>query len=461
MEKNGNILVVDDDQDILIAARLLLKRNFARVETTNRPDQIRRILEEQEFDAVLLDMNFSLGENSGTEGLFWLEQILAIKPQMVVIVITAHGGIDLAVEAMKKGATDFITKPWQNEKLISTLRTAVRLAQYGRETQTLKKRNQEIQDNLSNQDRMIGESDAIKGVMDMIHQAAPTDANIMILGENGTGKELIARQIHHQSLRKNNGIISVDLGAISENLFESELFGHKKGAFTDAREDRIGLMQAAAGGTFFLDEIGNLPLALQTKLLTILERRQVTPVGSNKAVDIDIRLISATNISLKELSQNNIFRQDLRYRLNTVEIHVPPLRERQSDIPLLLDYFIRYYAKKYNQLVRPVSKTALKKLMTYSWPGNIRELRHSVERALILAKGKQFEAEDFSILTIPEKEPLSRVKQDSDLPLTLEQMEKNALEGAIKRHQGNISQTAKELGITRASLYRRMEKHDL
>ncbi len=461
MGKTGNILVVDDDQDILIAARLLLKRHFSSVSTTNRPDQVKEILNDRDIDAVLLDMNFALGEDTGTEGLHWLNEILSEKPDMIIIVITAHGGVELAVEAMKRGATDFITKPWENEKLVSTLRTAVRLARYGRETEKLKNRSREIQHSLNHQDRMIGDSDAIKQVMDIILQAAPTDANIMILGENGTGKELIAREIHRQSLRKDNGIITVDLGAISENLFESELFGHKKGAFTDAREDRTGLMQAAEGGTLFLDEIGNLPMALQTKLLTALERRQVTPVGSNKSVEIDIRLISATNISPEALGQDNIFRQDLRYRLNTVEIHVPPLRDRRSDIPLLLDHFVRHYAKKYNQLVRPISKNAHKMLADYHWPGNIRELRHGVERAIILGKADQLEATDFPIRTDSNDAIFSPSEAIGDEKITLEELEKNALENALRRHQGNISRAAKELGITRASLYRRMEKHEL
>lgn len=461
MNKEGNILVIDDDQDILIAARLLLKRHFSSVKTTNHPEQINSILKKCEIDAVLLDMNFALGENSGSEGLQYLKEILSLEPNMVVIVITAHGGVELAVEAMKQGATDFITKPWENEKLVSTLRTAVRLAHYGRETEHLISKNREIQHSLNKQDRMIGESPAIHQINELILKAAPTDANIMILGENGTGKELIAREIHRHSLRKDNGIIPVDLGSISENLFESELFGHKKGAFTDARENRIGLIQAAEGGTLFLDEIGNLPLALQTKLLTVLERRQVTPVGSNKPVQINIRLISATNIHLEDLSRNNIFRQDLRYRLNTVEIHVPPLRERPSDIPLLLDYFIRYYAHKYNQIVRPISIEAQKILTAYSWPGNIRELRHTVERALILAKGEQLEAQDFPVQPQNDMQQTILSTQDHDQPLTLEKLEKNALEKSIERHKGNISHTAKELGITRASLYRRMEKHDL
>ncbi|PCI33989.1 MAG: sigma-54-dependent Fis family transcriptional regulator [Alphaproteobacteria bacterium] len=461
MAKTGNILIVDDDQDILIAARLLLKRHFASVSTTNRPDQIRKILRNQEVDAVLLDMNFTLGADSGTEGLHWLGDILAVKPDMIVIVITAHGGVELAVEAMKKGATDFITKPWENAKLVSTLRTAVRLAHYDEESKKLKSRNREMQHSLDSADRMIGDSQAIAQVMEIIGQAAPTEANIMILGENGTGKELIAREIHRQSLRRDAALITVDLGSISENLFESELFGHKKGAFTDAREDRIGLMQAAEGGTLFLDEIGNLPLALQTKLLTALERRQVTPVGSNKPVAINIRLISATNVSPEELSKDNIFRQDLRYRLNTVEIQVPPLRDRRSDIPQLVDYFVRHYARKYNQSIRLLSQEAHKILRDYHWPGNIRELRHGVERAIILAQGEQLEATDFPIRMEQDGGEASFTSPVGKDQITLEELEKIALETALKRHRGNISRAAKDLGITRASLYRRMEKHEL
>ncbi len=460
-DNTGTILVVDDDEDILIAARLLLKRHFANVTTAHRPDQILRILEKNTFDAVLLDMNFSLGENTGDEGLSWLKQIIDHDPTIIVIVITAHGGVALAVEAMKIGATDFITKPWQNEKLVSTLKTAVSLNKSRREARTLRHKTRELEQSLRPDEMIIGESGPMQDVMSLIHRAGPTDANVMILGENGVGKELIARELHRQSRRADAIFMAVDLGAINESLFESELFGHKKGAFTDAREDRIGRMQAAEGGTLFLDEIGNLPLTLQTKLLTALERRQVTPVGANKPVDINIRLISATNMAPERLAEDSLFRQDLRFRLNTVEIMVPPLRNRTADIPLLMDHFIRHYSRKYQQTPRPMSPAALEALTCYSWPGNIRELRHGAERAVILAQGEMFEPWDFPLRV---GTPAPVANEEVSLPLNtlnLDMVERTALEQAIKKHKGNISHAARELGITRASLYRRMEKHGL
>ena len=459
-EKEGRILVVDDDQDVLTAARLLLKRSFAVIATANRPDAIPDMLSQNSFDAVLLDMNFSLGDNRGEEGLRWIDEILSLDPHLVVIVITAHGGIELAVEAMKRGATDFIMKPWQNEKLVSTLKTAVSLSRSRSEADAYRGRAKELEKSIHADEVMIGESPAMQQLRDMIHRAAPTDANIMILGENGSGKELVAREIHRHSLRSGNVFLSVDLGAISDNLFESELFGHKKGAFTDAREDRIGRMQAANGGTLFLDEIGNLSLALQTKLLTVLERRQVTPVGSNRPVDIDVRLISATNMPPSELAQESKFRPDLRYRLNTVEINVPPLRNRTEDIPLLVDHFVRIYSQKYGKGKRRLDRATLDALCAYDWPGNVRELRHAIERAVILAPEEEFRPGDFA-LSATAPAPGQSVQEELPTNLNLEEVEKATLERALRLHKGNISHAAKELGITRASLYRRMEKHGL
>lgn len=463
-EKN-RILIVDDDEDILVAGKLLLKRHFDFVATANKPEHIPQLLAETTFDAILLDMNFGAGERSGREGLQWLTRILEIDPDAVVILITAHSAIETAVDAMKLGATDFVSKPWQNEKLVATLGAAVKLRRSRSEAAHLKDQNRELARHISRtSDMILGQSKAMEAVFQVIARAAPTEANVLILGENGTGKELVAREIHRQSARAGGIFMSVDLGAVAETLFESEMFGHKKGAFTDARQDRIGRFQAAQGGTLFLDEIGNIPLHLQAKLLTVLEQREVVPVGANAPQSIDVRVISATNVAPGELAEESVFRQDLLYRLNTVEVRLPPLRERDGDIPLLADHFMRLYARKYGRTIRKISGPALAAISDYSWPGNVRALRHAVERAVILSDGDTLEVSDFSLPGEVVGRPgrATEGQEPSDTyQSTLEELEKTAIDDALRRHTGNVSRAAKDLGITRTSLYRRMEKHGL
>jgi len=455
--EHGHILVVDDDEDILTASRLLLSRQFAKVVVCNEPEQIPDLLAANRFDAVLLDMNFGPGESSGKQGLEWLERILAIDSELVVVMITAHGSVDTVVEAMKRGATDFVTKPWQNEKVVATLSAAVELHQRRVEADTLKQTNQTLVEATSRSDSpIIGTSKEMQEVLSLVSRAAPTDANVMILGENGTGKELIAREIHRQSNRADKVFISIDLGAVSESLFESELFGHKKGAFTGAIADRVGRFQAADGGTLFLDEIGNLALHLQTKLLSVLEQRIVTPVGSTIGQEFDVRIVCATNVPRSELANENRFRQDLLFRLNTVEITLPPLRDRRQDISPIADHYSSLYAKKYGKPVKSFSVLARQALNQYAWPGNIRALRHSVERAVILSTNDEFEPADLQLNSVSDASTKSGVPH-----LNLEQLEKATVVEALRKHAFNISKASKELGLTRASLYRRMEKHDL
>ena len=470
--KTGKLLIVDDDQDILMAGKLLLKREVASITTCADPAHIPTLMAENEFDVILLDMNFGPGESDGKQGLMWLEKILTIDPQAVVILITAHGGVNIAVDAMKLGATDFIAKPWQNEKLLATVSTAIKLRQSRSEVDTLKHTNKVLAEASGQSDSSLiwGQSVAMKHVMNVLERAAPTDANVLVLGENGTGKELIARAIHQQSQRADQVFMSVDLGTISESLFESELFGHKKGAFTGANDDRVGRLQAAEGGTLFLDEVGNLPLHLQSRLLTALEQRVVTPVGSNKTVPIDVRIVAATNLGKAKLSNPEHFRQDLLFRLNTVELHLPPLRERPEDIPTLVEHYIALYCRKYGKAVKSVSADALDALRNYSWPGNVRALRHAVERAIILSDNSVLETLDFQldphnaaavVSSSEEKQISSAPLTQPDADLNLEHLEKQAISQALKQHGYNISHAAKTLGLTRAALYRRMEKHGL
>ena len=466
----AKVLIVDDDNDILTAGKLLLKRHFSHLTTCSKPEKLPEIMSHSRFDAIMLDMNFGPGESSGKEGYRWLQTILRIEPQAVVVMITAHGGIEIAVEAIKLGATDFIAKPWQNEKVVATLTTAVLLGKTRNEATQLRHTNKLLADDTNNAHHqpLLAQSSSMQDVLSLIKRSAPTDANVLILGENGTGKELVARELHRQSLRSEQIFMSVDLGAISESLFESELFGHKKGAFTGANSDRIGRLEAASGGTLFLDEIGNLPLHLQAKLLTVLEQRQVIPLGSNKAIAFDVRIIAATNVSKKSLNEESRFRQDLLFRLNTVEILIPPLRERTADIAAITAHYISVYCKKYAKDKKHLSLDVLKVIEEYSWPGNVRALRHAVERAIILSESEQLNAEDFQL----EREnkykesPLNeqfRVteQEESDTEHNLDKIEKLAIEKALRTYRYNISHTAKALGLTRAALYRRMEKHEL
>jgi len=458
-KKQGHILVVDDDEDILTASRLLLRRQFTNVDVCNDPAQIPELLAANRFDAVLLDMNFGPGESSGVQGLEWLDRILGIDPDLVVVMITAHGGVDTVVEAMKRGATDFVAKPWQNEKVVATLSAAVELHQRRVEANTLKQTNQTLVEATTRRgDPIIGTSTEMNEVLSLVSRAAPTDANVMILGENGTGKELIARELHQQSSRSDKVFISIDLGAVSESLFESELFGHKKGAFTGAATDRLGRFQAADGGTLFLDEIGNLALHLQTKLLSVLEQRIVTPVGSDKGQEVDVRIVCATNVPRSDLADESRFRQDLLFRLNTVEITLPPLRDRRKDILPIAEHFADLYARKYGNSAKRFSELAREAIEAYSWPGNVRALRHAVERAVILSTNAELEPVDLQLDAVTTAEP---AVASGTQQLNLEHLEKSTIEEALQKHAFNISKASKELGLTRASLYRRMEKHDL
>ncbi|HYG18012.1 MAG TPA: sigma-54 dependent transcriptional regulator [Ohtaekwangia sp.] len=447
--------MIDDDEDVLLAAKMLLKKQAHHVIIEKNPKKIPFLLNNDSYDVILLDMNFSKDITSGKEGFYWLEQILSHDPNAVVIMITAFGDVEMAVRALKAGATDFILKPWQNEKLIATISTAIRLKQSYNEVDKLKKAKEMLEEQISKPfSEIIGTSQPIRDVFTLIDKVARTDANVLILGENGTGKELIARAIHQRSLRKDNSFVAVDMGAITESLFESELFGHKKGAFTDAREDRPGRFELANGGTLFLDEIGNLNMSLQSKLLSVLQSRQVTRVGSNQVVSVDIRLICATNMPLHKMVLEGTFRQDLLYRINTVEIRVPPLCERIEDIPLLANHYLHYYARKYHKHVTNLAAEAMDKLKRYAWPGNIRELQHAIERAVIMTDSPTLQESDFLLSRALSSAP-------SNNTLNLDEVEKAAIARALQMHNGNISKAADELGLTRASLYRRMEKYGL
>jgi two-component system response regulator HydG len=454
MEKvKARILVVDDDPDVLTAARVVLRQKFETVETENNPQKLGFLLNQNRYDVILLDMNYSSGKTSGSEGIHWLKEIFSIHPPQQVIAITAYGDIRLAVEAMKYGAVDFIVKPWENEKLEATVHACWKHDIAKKELNQLKSKHAHFSRVVNAPDsELIGRSPAIKEVLSSVKKVAQTDANILLLGENGTGKELIARLIHQQSLRKDHPFIKVDVGSLSSTLFESELFGHKKGAFTDAREDRIGRIELAHGGTLFLDEVGNLSLPLQMKLLSVLQSREVLPIGSNKSVSVDIRIICATNLSIHAAVDAGQFREDLLYRINTVEITLPPLRTRADDIPLLANYFLQEYAAKYRK-EKILPDEALKYLQKYSWPGNVRELRHAMERAVIMSEHTELTVRDFLFS--------SRKDTDKKEALSLEDMEKKAIVAAIQRYHGNMSHVAKELGVGRTTLYRKMEKYGI
>jgi DNA-binding NtrC family response regulator len=458
----GYILVIDDDPDVLTAANLLLKRRFSHVVTQTRPEHIPALLQDHGWDLILLDMNFAPGASDGQEGLHWLEQISRLQPGAAVILMTAYGAVETAVKAMKHGAADFILKPWHNERLLTTLNNSLRLRASEQELGQLQARSRELGGNNATPG-LIGTSPAMQSVYRYIERAGPTDANVLLQGENGTGKELVARALHQASRRAQEVFVSVDLGSVNENLFESELFGHKKGAFTGAVQDRCGRLQAAHGGTLFLDEVSNLPLGLQSKLLSVLEQRVVLPVGSNVPVPIDVRVISATNVALPELVREGRFREDLLYRLNTVQIALPPLRDRRSDIPLLLKHYLEHYCNKYKFAVKKVDDAMLEALMAYRWPGNVRELRHAVERAVIMSPGDKLELHELLPAgAAPQPDARGETTHGAELQtLDLDNLERQAIVTALKRHGGNVSQAARSLGITRTSLYRRMEKHGL
>ena len=452
----GKILVVDDDADVLITARMFLKQQFTVVQTESDPRQIPRYLNNDTFEIILLDMNFTRGESDGEEGMYWLNRILEINPKQVVILITAYGEVNLAVNAIKSGATDFVVKPWKNEKLLATISSALQLSKSKKELEQLQGAQQKFQEKM--QVEFVGNSPAMQRVFSLIEKVSATDANVLILGENGTGKELVARAVHAKSHRAHKTFMSVDLGAISESLFESELFGHVKGSFTDAKTDRAGSFEIASDGTIFLDEIGNLSMALQVKLLTVLQNRVVKRVGSHKPINVDVRLICATNMPLYQMVEDDAFRQDLLYRINTVEIRLPSLRERIEDIPLLVDHFLNIYSKKYKKDQIRLDQSTLAKLQKYHWPGNVRELQHAVERAVILSESNVLKSNDFFLGgNSVQKQSAS---SDSEVK-TLDEMEHQFIRESLERNHGNVTKTAKELGLTRTALYRRLNKYGL
>ncbi|MDP4208083.1 MAG: sigma-54 dependent transcriptional regulator [Bacteroidota bacterium] len=450
--KSGKILVVDDNKSALSALSMLLNFEFDTVVTLSNPNQIPAEIQKTDFDIVLLDMNFKAGINNGNEGLYWLGELKRLSPCAEVIMITAYGEVELAVKAIKQGATDFILKPWENEKLLATLNAALRLRRSGKEIENLKLREQSLKCELAPEaGKLIGSSPAMQQVFRTIDKVARTDANVLITGENGTGKELVASEIHLRSNRNSELMVTVDMGTVHETLFESELFGHKKGAFTDAREDRTGKFPLANHGTLFLDEIANLPLTSQAKLLVALQNRFVVPVGANQPVPIDIRLISATNANLDTLVEKQLFRQDLLYRINTIRIEVPPLRERGEDIELLAGFFLKQFAVKYKKTGLRLSSQAIRKLMKYSWPGNVRELQHTIEKAVILCERDILTPDDFN---------LRKVSETSLTPVSLEAMERQLIETSMDRHNGNLSAVAAELGITRQTLYNKISRYE-
>jgi len=453
---NGKILIVDDDPYILLSLTTLLEQYYDVIHTLNDPAGIQARLNENNYDVLLLDMNFKPGDTSGQEGIKWLKKVLQLVPQLNVIIITAYGDVKTAVKAMKHGAIDFIVKPWQNQKLLSTVSAAYKLSQSKKQVEQLQIQKTFLSSVIDNQySEMIGNSSTMSQVISDIDKVSGTDANVLIIGENGTGKELVAREIHRRSGRRNEVFISVDLGAISETLFESELFGHVKGAFTDATEDRVGRFEAASGGTLFLDEIGNLSLPLQSKLLSVIQNREIYRVGSSKVKEIDIRLICATNQSLSNMVEEGSFRQDLLYRINTVEMELPPLRERKEDIPLLAEHFITRFVDKYKKKKLVYHDDVINKLQHFDWPGNIRELQHAIERAVIMSDGNRLNTSDFHFITGSEK---TEIKTED---YNLETLEKWAIDNCLQKYGGNISKAAIELGLTRGALYRRIEKYGL
>lgn len=453
--KKGSILVVDDNKNVLSALRILLDSYFEQVYLLSTPNMLISTLREKNPDIILLDMNYSAGINSGNEGLYWLSEIKKIDPELPVVLFTAYADIELAVKALKEGASDFVVKPWDNTKLLATLQAAFSLRQSRKEVKKLREKQNVLNSELNKEEDFCwGESEVMQNLLNLIKKVAKTDANVLITGENGTGKELIAKKIHHLSLRASETLVSVDMGAVTETLFESELFGHTKGAFTDAKADRAGKFEAADNGSLFLDEIGNLGYTLQAKLLTALQSRYIVRVGSNTPIPVDIRLICATNRNLFKSVQEGEFREDLLYRIDTIQIEVPPLRERREDIPLLANFFLDKFTKKYNKKELKLSDKAVSKLEGYSWPGNVRELQHAIEKAVILSDGTELQPADFYMRPMENKAAVIEA-------ITLEEMEKILIEKALMRYDKNISAIATELGITRPTLYSKMKKYGL
>jgi len=454
---HAGILIVDDDAHILFSLRTLLERHFTKVYTEKAPDRIPSLLNEKNIDAIILDMNYAYGETSGKEGMEWIRRIQESEPDLSIVPITAYGGVNMAVEALKAGAVDFVVKPWQNEKIVSTINAAIKYTQSSRKIAILKEQRALLNRTPGFASHsFIGSSPAMKKVFEKIERVAATEANVLILGENGTGKELVARSIHERSERRNESFVHVDLGSIAESLFESEIFGHVKGAFTDAVKDSIGRFEAANEGTLFLDEIGNIPPGMQQKLLNALQNREIHRVGSPKASPIDIRLVSATNQNIYKLTNEGLFRNDLFYRINTVEILLPPLRSRLEDLELIGNHYIQVYAKKYKKEINPLTEKVTYFLCKYEWPGNVRELQHSIERAVILCSSRDLKIKDFNFrASVDESVQLSFEEYN------LDQLEKWAIETCLNKHGGHITHTADELGLTRGALYRRFEKYDI
>ncbi len=452
VNKLGKILIVDDNEDVLFALNLLLEPYTEKIKVATTPDRIEYFMTTFHPDLILLDMNFSRDAISGQEGFESLKQILQIDPQAIVIFMTAYADTDKAVRAIKAGATDFIPKPWEKDKLLATLTSGMRLRQSQQEVSILKEQVEVLSSQNTSENDIIGESSVMQEVFTTINKLSNTDANILILGENGTGKDVIARLIYRCSPRYGKPFVTIDLGSIPEQLFESELFGFEKGAFTDAKKSKAGRMEVATSGTLFLDEIGNLSLPMQSKLLTAIEKRQISRLGSTQTVPIDVRLICATNADIRQMVEDGNFRQDLLYRINTIEIHIPPLRERGNDIILLADHFLDRYTRKYKKEIHGLTREAKNKLLKYAWPGNVRELQHTIERAVILGDGSMLKPENFLFHTT------SKQKKEEEVVLNLEQLERQAIEKALRISNGNISRAAEYLGITRFALYRKLEK---
>ena len=453
MPHKGKILIVDDDRNILKSLTILLENEFEQVDVISNPNLILAKYKKEKYDLVLLDMNFSAGLNTGNEGIFWLNEILKIDKNATVVLITAYGDISLAVKAMKEGATDFIIKPWNNDKLVHALKSAIKIREMQLKAGKGSKNDNKVENDQERlENKIIGSSPAIEKIFYLIDKVAATDANVLITGENGTGKELIAKEIHRKSLRSAEPIVTIDMGSIAENLFESELFGHKKGAFTDAKKDRTGRFEDAGGGTLFLDEICNIPFALQSKLLTVLQKREISPIGSNKVIPVDIRLITATNKNVETMIEQGLFREDLYYRINTVQIELPPLRKRKEDILSIAQHYLKIYSARYSRRIPALSKEAEQMLLQYRWPGNIRELRHTIEKAVILSSSDTLYPEDFM---------LKQETKTNEWPLKFEEIEKMAIQRALQNNSGKMMTAAQELGLTRQTLYNKIKKYNL
>jgi DNA-binding NtrC family response regulator len=453
--KEASIIIVDDNKSILSTLELLLTGKCKTVKCLLSPNLLISEIQSNTYDVLLLDMNFSAGINNGNEGLYWLQRVLEVDSGMSVVMITAYGDVELAVKAVRQGATDFVLKPWDNDKLLTTIQSAYRLSQSKKEVKKLKQKERQLIAEINTTTKnIIGSSSAMQHMLAMAIKVAKTSANVLITGENGTGKELVAKELHRLSKRADEVMVTVDMGAITETLFESELFGHKKGAFTDAKNDRTGKIETASGGTLFLDEIGNLPLAMQSKLLSVLQNRTITKVGDNTPIAVDVRLICATNCNLTQMVKEGLFREDLLYRINTIHIEVPPLRDRENDILELADFYLTKYSQKYSKPTLKITKSARQKLLEYTWPGNVRELQHSIEKAVILSDSTDLTQNDFIFKNYREVE-------GSFQNITLQEMEANLITQAINSCQGNLSAAAQKLGITRQTLYNKIKKNDL